>query len=199
MTEAATSSDVESHPIRLIVTDDLRRNRLTVFFRIILAIPHLILVSLWALVALLAVIVNWIVVLIGARSPEALHAFIAKFLRYQTQVAAYLLLIADPWPSIGGGAGYPVDLQVDRPEEQGRLGVLFRVFLAIPALLLASVFRSINNIIAFLGWFYALATGRMSEGMRNLSAWCLRYEQQTYGYVFVLTSRYPSLAGGPSA
>jgi len=199
MAQAAIRSDVESHPIRLVVTDDLQRDRLTVFFRIILAIPHLILVALWALVAVLAAIVNWVAVLISAKSPDVLHRFIAKFLRYQTQVTAYVFLIADPWPRVGGGDGYPVDLQVDGPEQQGRLGVLFRIFLAIPALLLAGVFRSINNVIAFLGWFYALATGQMNEGMRNLSAWCLRYEQQTYGYLFILTSRYPSLAGGPSA
>ena len=36
-----------------------------------------------------------------------------------------------------------------------------------------------NQIVAFLGWFYASATGRMNEGMRNISAWLLRYETQT--------------------
>jgi hypothetical protein len=35
--------------------------------------------------------------------------------------------------------------------------------------------------------------------MRNLGAYCLRYEQQAYAYQFVLTSRYPSLGGAPSA
>jgi len=42
------------HPIRLVVTDDLQRNRLTVFFRLILAIPHLIWVTVWGIVAALA-------------------------------------------------------------------------------------------------------------------------------------------------
>lgn len=31
------------------------------------------------------------------------------------------------------------------------------------------------------------------------SAWMLRYELQTYGYVFLLTSRYPSFEGAPRA
>ena len=31
---------MDSHPIRLVVTDDLRRSRLTVFFRLLLAIRH---------------------------------------------------------------------------------------------------------------------------------------------------------------
>ena len=56
-----------------------------------------------------------------------------------------------------------------------------------------------NQVVALLGWFYCLATGRMHEGMRNISAWLLRYETQTYGYIFLLTERYPSLAGAPTA
>lgn len=194
-----TQAQAAEHPIRLVVTDDLRRNRLTVFFRLLLAIPHLIVLGLWSILFMIVALVNWVVTLFTGRPPDALHNHQARFLRYQTQVSAYMLLLADPWPSVGGGAGYPVDLQVGGSEQQGRLGVFFRVILAIPALLLAYVFRAINNIVAFLGWFYALATGRMSEGMRNLSAWCLRYEMQTYGYVFLLTSKYPSLAGAPTA
>jgi hypothetical protein len=29
-----------------------------------------------------------------------------------------------------------------------------------------------------------------------LTAYCLRYQAQTYAYLFLLTSRYPSLASG---
>jgi hypothetical protein len=92
-----------------------------------------------------------------------------------------------------------VDVRIDPPEQQSRLTVFFRLLLAIPALFLVYVFRLVNQIVAFLGWFYCLATGRMHEGMRNLSAWLLRYEVQTYAYVGLLTGRYPSLAGAPTA
>jgi hypothetical protein len=33
---------VSEHPIRLVVSDDLRRSRLTVFFRALLALPHMV-------------------------------------------------------------------------------------------------------------------------------------------------------------
>ena len=42
---------ITQHPIGLIVTDDLRRSRLTVFFRLLLVIPHLIWLTLWGIVA----------------------------------------------------------------------------------------------------------------------------------------------------
>jgi hypothetical protein len=57
-----------------------------------------------------------------------------------------------------------------------------------------NVLQNVAWIVAFLGWFYALFTGRMSKGMRDLLAYCLRYQAQTYGYVMLLTQRYPSFS-----
>jgi hypothetical protein len=181
------------------VTDDLKRSRLTVFFRLLLAIPHLVWFELWGIVACLALIVAWVAALFRGRVPEGLHTFLARYLRYSTHLYAYLLLLADPYPSFSGRPGYPVDLRVDGPTDQGRLSVGFRLVLAIPALILAGVFRAVNEAVAFLGWFYALITGRMNRGMRDLSAWLMRYEIQTYAYLLLLTNRYPSLSGAPTA
>jgi hypothetical protein len=197
MSEMQTAAD--EHPIGLILTDDLQRSRLTVFFRLLLVIPHVIVLYIWGIVACVAVIVAWLVAIFTGRVPDGLHNFIAQYLRYSTHVLGYLYLLADPWPSFSPSDPYPIDVRIGGPEPQGRLGVFFRIILAVPALILASIFRNVNGIVAFLGWFYALATGRMSQGMRDLSAWLLRYEVQTYGYVGLLTSRYPSLSGAPTA
>ena len=193
-----TQADFTEHPIGLVVDDDLRRNRLTVFFRLLLAIPQVIWIGLWSIAATIVLVIAWVAALFTGSVPEGLHAFLARFLRASTHLYSYVLLIADPWPPFGGAEGtYPVDLRVDPPEPQSRLTVLFRLPLAIPAFLLSYVFRVVNQLIAFLGWFYCLATGRMHEGMRDLSAWMMRYELQTYAYAFLLTGRYPSLAGAP--
>jgi hypothetical protein len=186
------------HPIGLIVEDDLKRTRLTVFFRLLLAIPQLIWVALWAIVAYIAVLVAWFAALVTGRVPDGLHGFIARYLRALTHVSSYLFLLADPWPPFGGVEGsYPVDVRVAPAAPQSRLTVFFRLILAIPALLLVWAFRLVNQIIAFIGWFYCLATGHMHQGMRDISAWLLRYEVQTYGYIFLLTGEYPSFMGVP--
>ena len=39
--------------------------------------------------------------------------------------------------------------------------------------------------------FAALATARVSGGLRDLGAAALRYEAQTAGYLLLLTARYP--------
>jgi Domain of unknown function (DUF4389) len=193
-----TQANVDDHPIGLVVEDDLRRNRLTVFFRLLLAIPQAIWLGLWSIAAWVAVIIAWFAALVTGSVPAGLHMFLARYLRAATHFYSYVLLLADPWPPFGGAEGtYPVDLRVDPPAPQSRLTVLFRLVLAIPAFLLSYFFRVVNQLLAFLGWFYCLATGQMHEGMRDLSAWMVRYELQTYAYAYLLTGRYPSLAGGP--
>ena len=198
MTETAAIAD--RHPIGLIVDDDLRRNRLTVFFRLLLAIPQLIWLYFFGIVAAFALLFAWIVAVFTGRVPDSLHNLLARYQRLTTHVAAYTLLIANPWPPFGGSPGtYPIDLRVEEAAPQSRLTVFFRGLLAIPALVLAYVFRLVNTLIAVLGWFYSLIFGRMHEGMRDLSAWMLQFEMQAYCYLFLLTGRYPSFAGGPKA
>ncbi|TML44245.1 MAG: DUF4389 domain-containing protein [Actinobacteria bacterium] len=192
MEQAGTMTEQAHHPIRLVVNDDLRRNRLTVFFRALLAIPHLIWLALWGVVAALAVIANWFATLVNGQSPEGLHNFLATFLRYGTQVSAYLLLIADPFPGFGGQPGYPVELEIDPPQPQNRWTVAFRLVLAIPAFIVSSILGYLNRALAVFSWFVALVIGRVPEGLRNFAAFALRYEQQTAGYALLLTGRYPS-------
>jgi hypothetical protein len=188
------SADLQQHPIGLVVDDDLRRNRLTVFFRLLLAIPQAIWLGIWGIAVYVVVFVAWLVALFAGRVPDPLHEFLARFLRAGTHLTAYVFLLADPWPPFLGEPGtYPVDLRVDPAAPQSRLTVFFRLLLAIPAFVLTYVFRLVNQVIAFLGWFYCLFMGEMNRGMRDLSAWLLRYEVQTYAYVMLLTGRYPSL------
>jgi len=190
--EAPVAAAAAQHPIRLVVTDDLRRSRLTVFFRLLLAIPHVIWVLLWGCVALIVSIVNWFATLFSGRSPDALHSFLASYLRYSTHVTAYMFLIADPFPSFSGKAGYPIDIEIAPPEVQNRWTVGFRIILAIPVLLVSNILRNLSQLLAFFSWFIALFLGRVPKGIRDFAAFALRFESQTYAYVFLLTPRYPN-------
>jgi hypothetical protein len=196
METTATSTPVQ-HPIRLVVNDDLQRTRLTVFFRLILAIPLVLWAVLWAVVAALAYIVNWFATLFMGQSPDGLHNFLATFLRYTTHVRAYTLLVADPYPQFTGKEGtYPIDLEIDPPQRQNRWTVFFRGILAIPALFLSNLLSQLNQLLAIFSWFIALFTGRVPEGIRNFAALAIRIETQTYAYALLLTGRYPSFNVG---
>lgn len=179
------------HPVRLELDDDGRRSRLTVAFRLLLALPHLVWLTLWSLVAILAAIANWFVALARGRSATALHRFLAAYVRYSVHLTAFLFLVANPFPGFAGTPGYPVDVAIAEPGRQNRWITLFRTFLALPAFLLASALAGALVVVGFLGWFVALATGRMPEGLRHLGAMSIRYQAQTHVYWFVVNDRYP--------
>ncbi len=180
------------HPIGLEVEDDLRRSRLTVFFRLPLAFPHLVWLTLWAILAVIATIASWFSALLAGRSPAALHRFLARFLRYAVHVYAFLYLTANPFPGFAGATqSYPVEATIEQRRDQGRLKVAFRIVLVLPALLIASAYGTLMTSAAILGWFASLASGGMPRGLRNASALALRYTAQTIAYLLLLGDAYP--------
>jgi hypothetical protein len=74
------------------------RDRLTVAFRPILVIPHI--VVLWALgiAWAFATVVAWFAILFTGRHPEPLFRFGVGVMRWSTRVEAYLLLLRDEYP-----------------------------------------------------------------------------------------------------
>jgi hypothetical protein len=179
------------HPIGLELNDDGRRSRLTVFFRLLLAIPHFVWLLLWSIAAFLAALANGIVALLTGRSAASLHRFLAAYIRYYAHLTAFVSLVANPFPGFVGEPGYPVDIAIAPPERQNRWITFFRLFLAIPAFLVSGALSVALFVVAVLGWFAALATGRMPTGLRNLGAVCIRYHAQTNAYLYVLTDAYP--------
>jgi hypothetical protein len=182
--------------VRLVDEDDLRRSRLTVLVRWLLAYPHFIWLGLYTLVAVIVGIVNWVVTLIKGRSPQRLHRWLVRYLRYTVYVYSYVYLLANPYPPFHGGErSYPIDLSVEGPDPQRRLITAFRAVLAIPAFVLAWVLGQVLLVIAVISWFIAIAMGRVPRGMEQLGLYCLRYQTQTYAYLAVITDRYPTTAG----
>ena len=185
------------HPIRLSVADDLRRWRLTVALRWLLALPHLLVLVLWTYLLIPVAAVNWVIALVLGRPAEGLSAWLARFVRYQTHVNAYVYLVADPYPPFRGWAGtYVVDLAIDPPGRQARWKTLLRVPLVIPAYVLMAVLQYVLYAVALIGAVFALIFGRYPRGFRDLSAYTLRYAAQTWCYLLLLTDRYPTLASG---
>jgi Domain of unknown function (DUF4389) len=208
----------ETHPVQLVVEDDLRRNRLTVFFRLLLAIPHIIWITLWTIGVFFAAIANWIATLVAGTPPAGLHRFMCAYIRYSLHLGAYLHLIGNPYPGFVGEEGeYVVDVRLPPPTPQVRWKIAVRVLLVLPAVLLSAALGSsggpvffsrgsgssgtrfsmsgsgaLTAFVAFLGWFASLATGRMPKGLRDAGAYGLGYGTQTLAYLLLVTDRYPN-------
>jgi Domain of unknown function (DUF4389) len=190
--DAVPLEPMPAHPIRLQVSEDLERNRLTTFFRLLLAIPYVIWAYLWAIVAFFAVIAGWFATLATGRLPDALHRFLGAFVRYGTQMYSFILLLGGPFPGFTGRPGsYPVDVEIDERQPQHRAKTAFRVILAVPAFAVAGAFGTVAGIAAVGAWFSILFTGRIPEGLHSLLGWAIRYGAQAHAYLWLLTDRYP--------
>jgi 2-(1,2-epoxy-1,2-dihydrophenyl)acetyl-CoA isomerase len=189
-----------AHPVTLVVGGDLRRWRLSAALRALLVIPHLLVLVAWGIVAFFVALVNWVVTLVKGQTPPGLHAWNERFLRYWVHVNAYEFLLAEPFPSFRGWRGtYPVDLVVAPPAPQARWKTALRPILAIPPYVFAYALSIVLQAVAFLGWFVAVALGRFPRGFRDLGAYAIRYNAQTYAFLLLLTERWPSLSADAPA
>jgi hypothetical protein len=189
------------------------RNRLTTFFRILVAIPWLIVASLWALVAEIFAFIAWFAIVFTKRYPEGLYNFNAKALRMISRANGFYYLATDDYPPFNGDPddAYPVRVGVDEPKpEYSRLKTLFRLIVGIPVFLLSWVQGIIAGVISIIVWFAILFTGRFPEGMFEALRSALAYQARAGAYILLMTEDYPpfsydeakeqppALTGGPA-
>jgi hypothetical protein len=176
------------------------QRRLTVAFRIILAIPHLILLWLVTILALLAAIVGWFASLVLGRLPGGLARFLGQYVQYSTRVSAYsFYLLTDRYPRFSlSDPSYAVSVEV-APGRLNRAAVFFRIILMIPAAILANLVQSGFQLAAVFIWLIVLVSGRLPAPLFEALAAVLRYLTRFQAYFFLLTADYPSgLFGDPA-
>lgn len=184
-----------AYPLHVTIEPRERYSRLTTFFRLILVIPHLIVLALWSIAVFFTVIGAWFAVVFTARYPRGLFDFHVSYLSYSTRVNCYLYLLCDGFPAFGGGSpddGYPIHVSADYPERQSRLSVGFRLLLAIPAVILNYFLNYIAQLMALVAWFVIIFTGRIPDGLYEVMVLPQRYAARVGGFAYLLlTDTYP--------
>jgi hypothetical protein len=183
-----------SYPVTFEADYAERRSRLSALLRLILVIPHAILLYIYGIAAGVLVVVAWFAVVITGRYPKGLYDFVAGFIRYYTRVLAYALLLTDPYPQFNGSddPSYPVRMSFVGPlERYSRLKTFFRAILAIPIMVLRYVMTLLLEIGAFAAWFIIVITGRMPRGLFDLMVLANSYTARSDAYLFLLTETYP--------
>lgn len=95
-----TPTDPGDDPrVRVDIAPELEnRNRVTVAFRLILAIPHFIVLAALGIAAIVVVVIAFFAVLFTGRWPEGLRDFVIKVMRWNIRFQAYLGLLTDVYP-----------------------------------------------------------------------------------------------------
>jgi hypothetical protein len=87
------------YPVQLeLPAPDKPRDRLTVAFRILLAIPHFFVLIFVGLLWAFTTAIAWVWILVTGRYPETLYGFAIGALAWNARVEAYVLLLRDEYP-----------------------------------------------------------------------------------------------------
>ena len=96
---SVTSADPGGDPVRVDLRPQLEdRNRVTVGFRFILAIPIVLFFAVVALAAMVVSLIGFFAVLFTGRWPESMRHFLIGTLRLGVRVGAYMYLLVDEYP-----------------------------------------------------------------------------------------------------
>src|SRR3954453_18300830 len=166
------------------------RNRLTVFFRLIIAIPWLLVAGLYGLGAYFAAIVAWFSIVFPGTYPEGLYNFVAGYVRFLGRFYGYLYLMTDEYPPFNGEVDDSYPVRVDTPAplaEYDRLKPGLRLIFGIPVLLLGYVQAIIAEVVSFIAWFAIIFTGSVSDGLYNPIRSAVAYESTACAYCLLAT------------
>ena len=180
-------------PVLVAVAGPAAQRRVTVAFRLILAVPHFIVLYALGIAASVVVIIGWFGALATGRLPDFAAAYLSGYLRWYCRTAAYLLLLTDEYPPFAlDDTAYPVRVAVGHGR-LGRLAVLFRVILAIPAAIASMLLvYGVLTIVILIAWLTALVAGKLPASLHQAFAAVLRYIIRYYCYLYLLTDAYPA-------
>ncbi len=166
-----------------------------------MVIPQAIVLVFLDIVAFFAVVAAWFVALFSGRLAGGLREFIAGTLRWNLRVQGYFFFLTDTYPpySLGDQDTYPIRLAIPPPIELNRAAVLFRLFIAIPGLIVANVLGAGLAVVSIGSWFMVLVSGQLPVPLFEATRAVLRYQARFFGYFSVLTPEYPWGALGDSS
>ncbi len=170
-----------------------RSNRLTVLFRLLLAIPVVIIVGLiqgtriiqlvWLLVVLALLLVK--------RYPEILWTVQRWFAIFSTRTTLYLDLLIDGYPWDDDPTA-KIELDDPDPERLSRFLPLIKWLLALPHYIVLALLLIVSTVCIILSWFAILITGSYPAPLFNFVLGVNRWAFRVNAYTFVLnTDRYP--------
>lgn len=208
----------ESYPARLDIDYPESLDRFTTFFRLIWAIPIVIILSLLSASATSTVTVitdtgeivsqvtdtgggiaaglfaaTALMIVFRQRYPRWWFNFALELSRFGTRVGAYIGLLTDRYPSTVDQQS--VHLEIDYPDVEHDLNrwlPLVKWLLVIPHLIVLAVLVAGAILAIFGAWFAILFTGRYPRALFDYVVGVGRWGLRVQAYAFLLvTDRYP--------
>ncbi len=208
----------EPYPARLDIEYPERLDRFTTVFRLIWAIPILIVLGLLTATGNETVVTEtgeemrrsgggitgglflatMLMIVFRLRYPRWWFDFARELTRFGTRVGAYLALLTDRYPSTVEEQS--VHLEIDYPDvgrDLNRWLPLVKWLLAIPHYIVLAVLVVGAVLVVVVAWFAILFTGRYPRGLFDYVVGVGRWGLRVQAYAFLLvTDRYPPFSLG---
>ena len=172
------------------------RKRLTVLFRMLLAIPLNIVLQLWGIAAMLATILHWFIQVITGKRNAGISKFVTGYAGSAARTMTYIGLMYDEYPGFGNdpGGSPAVFTFTPQPEPVSRLKVLFRGIYSIPWAILAEVLLIVGFLLTIIQWLACIILGKSPRGLWTFLLRIHKYMTQYVVFSLLLTDTPPKFA-----
>lgn len=202
--------DPDAFPVRLIFDETQGIGRLWgipgigVAVRMLLLIPHFIVLWLLGIAAAVLMYFTWIPVLFTGRQADLVYQIVGGYLRWTTRLTSYLYLLNSGYPpfSLAGEDDYRVRVEIDPGQRINRfwgiplVGIVIRAILLIPHMI-ALFFVGIAAIVLLLfSWVPVLVLGRQAQLVYSVVGGWMRWTLRVTTYLWLLHDRYPPFSLG---
>ncbi|HIE16938.1 MAG TPA: DUF4389 domain-containing protein [Dehalococcoidia bacterium] len=202
------ATDSNAYPMSLTIDyPDRKLNRLTTFFRPLVAIPIIIILTLligftitqedggfnFNYAAGIVVLPTVLMLLFRRKYPRWWFDWNVALTRFNTRVCAYLMLLRDEYPSTDEEQAVHLDIPYPvAKEELNRWLPLVKWIMALPHYIVLFFLYIGAWIAVIIAWFAILFTGRYPQSLFHFVVGVLRWSLRVTVYAFLLTTdRYP--------
>src|ERR1700734_2613095 len=160
------------------------QSRVTVIFRIILAIPQFIVLFFLGIAAFVVAVIGWFAALVTGELPEFAHTFLGGVIRWEIRVSAYMFLLTDAYPPFSlEDVEYPVRPILPDRGPLNRVSVFFRIILAIPAAVFLQIVEyGLTIPLLLVMWFVVLFRGTLPAAFYDAYSALLRYQLRLHSW-----------------
>lgn len=189
-----------SNQIETIIEYQLEnRDKKTVFWRGILAVPVIIFAAAftemahWGWTSGFLVVPTLLAIVFTGKYPSYVLNFNHALIELQTRITAYVLLLTDDYPSIERNPKIAVLLpDVDGGKKLGRILQIFKIIFAIPLVIVGLIYAIGAMFVTFVAWINTWSTGTYPKWALEYILGTISFWNRIYGYALLMvTDEYP--------
>ena len=164
--------------------------------KLLLALPHLILLNTLNALAVVAGYIGYFVVAFTGQMPGGLYRFIEIAMQWNSRTYGWLIGFTDTYPPFEIDPQYPVAMRMTRPDNPSKgwavVGIVFLKLLILLPHIVALFIVTVAAIFGvWFGYFAVLFTGRLPVGIQDFAAGVLQWNQRVVAFVAGITDDYP--------